>query len=126
MGVNYFNRNERDTKFVLFEHLNMGELLKYDRYKDFSLDDFEMIIQEGLKVCKEVLGPAMQDGDREGCCYDEGLVTIPKSFHQCWKVMAENGWISMSGKPEVGGTGLAGGAERPGERVFYRRPTWPS
>ncbi len=106
MGVNYFNRNERDTKFVLFEHLKVGELLKYDRYKDFSLDDFEMIIQEGLKVCKELLGPANQDGDREGCCYDEGLVTIPKSFHQCWKVMAENGWISMSGKPEVGGQGL--------------------
>jgi alkylation response protein AidB-like acyl-CoA dehydrogenase len=106
MGVNYFNRNERDTKFVLFEHLKVGELLKYDRYKDFSLDDFEMIIQEGLKVCKEVLGPANQDGDREGCCYDEGLVTIPKSFHHCWKVMAENGWISMSGKPDVGGQGL--------------------
>jgi 3-(methylthio)propanoyl-CoA dehydrogenase len=106
MGVNYFNRNERDTKFVLFEQLNMADLLKYDRYKDFSLEDFEMIIQEGLKVAKEVLGPTMQDGDREGCQYDEGLVKIPASFHQCWKVMAENGWISMSGNPEFGGQGL--------------------
>ena len=96
MGVNYFNRNERDTKFVLFEHLNVAELLKYDRYKDFSQDDFEMILQEALKVAKEVLGPTMQDGDREGCQYDEGKVTVPESFHPCWKVMAENGWISMS------------------------------
>jgi len=106
MGVNFFNRNERDTQFVLFEYLNLADLLKYDRYKDFSLEDFEMIIQEGLKLSKEVLGPAMQDGDREGCQYDEGKVTIPKSFHHCWKVMAENGWISMSGKPEFGGQGL--------------------
>jgi alkylation response protein AidB-like acyl-CoA dehydrogenase len=106
MGVNYFNRNERDTKFVLFEQLNMEDLLQYDRYKDFSLEDFEMIIQEGLKVAKEVLGPTMQDGDREGCQYDAGQVKIPASFHQCWKVMAENGWISMSGNPEFGGQGL--------------------
>jgi alkylation response protein AidB-like acyl-CoA dehydrogenase len=106
MGVNYFNRNERDTKFVLFEQLNMADLLQYDRYKDFSLEDFEMIIQEGLKVAKEVLGPTMQDGDREGCQYDAGQVKIPASFHQCWKVMAENGWISMSGTPEFGGQGL--------------------
>ena len=120
MGVNYFNRNERDTKFVLFEHLKMGELLKYDRYKDFSQDDFEMIIQEGLKVAKEVLGPTMQDGDREGCGYDEGKVTVPESFHHCWKVMAENGWISMSGNPERRGTGTPGFPERPGRRVFCR------
>ena len=65
-----------------------------------------MIIQEGLKVAKEVLGPTMQDGDREGCPYEEGRVKIPASFHQCWKVMAENGWISMSGNPEFGGQGL--------------------
>jgi len=106
MGVNYFNRNERDTKFVLFEYLDIAQLLQYDRYKDFSLEDFEMIIQEGLKVAKEVLGPTMQDGDREGCHYDEGKVTVPESFHQPWKVMAENGWISMAGNPERGGQGL--------------------
>ena len=106
MGVNYFNRNERDTQFVLFEHLKIGDLLQYDRYKDFSQDDFEMIIQEALKVCKEVLGPSMQDGDREGCRYDDGLVSPPASFHHCWKVMAENGWISMAGPPERGGQGL--------------------
>ena len=33
-------------------------------------------------------------------------MTVPESFHQCWKVMAENGWISMSGNPERGGQGL--------------------
>ena len=119
MGVNYFNRNERDTKFVLFEHLNVGELLKYDRYKDFSLEDFEMIIQEGLKVAKEVLGPTMQDGDREGCGYDEGKVTIPESFHHAGK-----SWAKTAGFPcpatRNRRTRTAGLPERPGQRVFCR------
>ncbi|MCJ7809973.1 MAG: acyl-CoA dehydrogenase family protein, partial [Desulfobulbaceae bacterium] len=106
MGINYFNRDVRDLKFVLFEYLNMDKLLTYEAYQDFSTEDFSMIIDEALKVCREVLGPAMQDGDREGCSYDEGRVTPPASFHGCWKVMAENGWIGTSNNPEFGGQGL--------------------
>ncbi len=82
MGTNFFNRDDRDLRFVLFEHLKMADLLKYEAFKDFSLDDFEMIIQEAMKVCKEVIGPTNQDGDQEGCTYDKGEVKVPKSFHQ--------------------------------------------
>lgn len=106
MGKNYFNRDVRDLKFVLFEYLKVADLLKYEAFKDFSEDDFEMIIQEAMKVGKEVLGPANQDGDREGCTYENGVVKVPASFHQCWKVMAENSWIALAAKPEFGGQGL--------------------
>ena len=106
MGINYFNRDDRDLKFVLFEHLEIDRLLTYEPYKDFSLEDFSMIIDEALKVCCDVLGPAMQDGDQEACTYKEGKVNVPASFHNCWKVMAENGWIGASNNPEFGGQGL--------------------
>ena len=106
MGNNYFRRDDRDTKFVLFEYLDMDKLLSYEAYKDFSVDDFTMIVDEALKVCREVLGPAMQDGDREGCTYNEGEVKAPASFHECWKVLAENGWMAASSSPEFGGQGL--------------------
>ncbi len=106
MGINYFRRNDRDLKFVLFEQLDIDKLLSYEAYKDFSVDDFTMIIDEAIKVCKEVLGPAYQDGDREGCTYESGEVKAPASFHECWKVMAENGWLAVSSSPEFGGQGL--------------------
>jgi alkylation response protein AidB-like acyl-CoA dehydrogenase len=106
MGINYFNRDLRDLKFVLFEYLNMDKLLTYEAFHDFDREDFSMIIDEGLKVCREVLGPAMQDGDREGCSYEDGRVRPPASFHECWKVMAENGWIGTSTNPKFGGQGL--------------------
>ena len=107
MGINYFQRDPRDLKFVLAEHMDLNKILSYEPYKDFSMDDFTMIIDEALKVCREELGPAMQDGDREGVTYSEdGKVTVPASFHNCWKVMAENGWIGVSSNPEFGGQGL--------------------
>ncbi len=106
MGQNYFRRDDRDTKFVLFEYLDMDRILSYEAYKDFSTDDFTMVVDEALKVCREVLGPTMQDGDREGCTYNEGEVKVPASFHECWKVEAENGWMAISSNPEFGGQGL--------------------
>jgi len=106
MGINYFRRDDRDLKFVLFEHLDVDRLLAYEVYKDFSTDDFSMIIDEALKVCREVIGPALQDGDREGCLYKDGEVKVPASFFECWKVMAENGWMATTSNPEFGGQGL--------------------
>ena len=106
MGTNFFNRDDRDLRFVLFEYLKVADLLKYEAFKDFSLDDFEMIIQEAMKVSKEVIGPTNQDGDKEGCTYDNGEVKVPESFHQVWKVMKENSWISLNGTPAFGGQGL--------------------
>ena len=106
MGINYFCRDDRDLKFVLLEYLDVDKLLTYEAYKDFSVDDFSMIVEEALKVSREVIGPTMQDGDREGCTYKNGEVKVPASFHECWKVMAENGWIAASSNPEFGGQGL--------------------
>jgi alkylation response protein AidB-like acyl-CoA dehydrogenase len=106
MGTGYFKRDARDTEFVWFEHLGVEKLLRYEAYRDFSEDDFRMILDEALKVSREVLAPAMQEGDQEGCSYEEGRVSAPASFHECWRVMAENGWMAISSNPKFGGQGL--------------------
>jgi 3-(methylthio)propanoyl-CoA dehydrogenase len=106
MGINYFKRDDRDLKFVLFEHMDINRILNYDRFTDFSRDDFGMILDEALKLCREVIGPTMQDGDRQGLVYDNGTVRVPSSFHDCWKVVAENGWLAMPVSPDYGGQGL--------------------
>ncbi|MFH1138966.1 MAG: acyl-CoA dehydrogenase [Pseudomonadota bacterium] len=106
MGINYFRRDDRDAKFVLFEALDMDKLLGYEAYQDFSADDFNMIIDEAIKLGREVMGPTNQDGDRMGCVYKDKTVTTPESFKEVWKVMSENGWISMSVDPRYGGQGL--------------------
>lgn len=106
MGINFFKRDDRDARFVLFEHLGIEKLLEYEAFKDFELDDFHMIIDEALKVCREIIGPTMQDGDVQGCLYDKGRVRVPASFHDCWKVMSENGWLALPHNPEYGGQGL--------------------
>ena len=41
-----------------------------------------------------------------GCTYEDGKVTTPEAFKECWKVLSENGWIGSSNNPEYGGQGL--------------------
>ena len=106
MGLNFFRRDDRDPKFVLFEYLDLEKLLTYEAFKDFSREDFKMILEEGYKVAQEAVGPTLQDGDQHGLLYDNGKVKVPASFHGCWKILSENGWFSLAVSPKYGGQGL--------------------
>lgn len=106
MGTNFFMRNERDIRFVLNEHLGIDRLLRFNQFKDFSLEDFSMILSEALRIAKEVLGSTNQDGDRQGVVFEQGKVRVSPSFHYAWKLMSENGWTALSLNPEYGGQGL--------------------
>jgi alkylation response protein AidB-like acyl-CoA dehydrogenase len=100
-----FAADLRDVKFVLFEQLQMEKLLATDRYKEFAREDLEMILDEGYKFAKEVLGPINSAMDREGCTFKDGKVTIPKAFHGAYKLFSEGGWGSLAHSKEFGGQG---------------------
>ncbi|MCB2185333.1 MAG: acyl-CoA dehydrogenase [Deltaproteobacteria bacterium] len=106
MGINYFRREDRDYKFLLLEFLNLERLLSYEPYQDFTPEDIGMILDEVLKVGREVLGPTLQDADREGAHFVDGEVTLPASFYPAWQTMKENGWTAVSNSQAYGGQGL--------------------
>ncbi|MBI5116151.1 acyl-CoA dehydrogenase [Candidatus Poribacteria bacterium] len=106
MGNNYYRINKRDVDFVLNEQLKIEQLCELERFKDFSRDDFDMIISESIKFAQEVLGPLNQDGDREGAHFDKGDVKAPAAFHKPYKLACDNGWVAMSNSQEWGGQGL--------------------
>jgi len=123
MGINFFNLNDRDARFVLFEHLEVDKLVEYEAFNDFTRDSFKktvnLTIKEALKVCREVMGPTLQDGDQEGCKFEKGIVTLPESFPNCWKVLSDNDWIALANNPEFGGQGLPMVVAAIVEEFFY-------
>lgn len=100
--------DERDVRFVLFEQLKVEELLKYEAFKDFDLDTFNMILSEAQKFSDTVLYPANIEGDKIGCKFDKGVVTVPQCYKEAYDKYCEGGWIGVAAKPEVGGQGLPG------------------
>lgn len=98
--------NARDQQFVLFEQLGVEKLFESKAYADFSKDMVQMMQSEAEKLAVNVLLPAYADGDKEGCTFKDGKVSIPASFHEAFKRYVEAGWLCATESPDVGGQGL--------------------
>ncbi|MCL6558739.1 MAG: acyl-CoA dehydrogenase family protein, partial [Firmicutes bacterium] len=103
-----FLYSSRDHKFIIKEWLEGEKILGLDRFKDYlSLDDVDQILDQALKVCKDVFAPTNDDGDRIGAVFSEGKVTVPGSFHHAYQFIQENGWGSSN--KDVNGEGILPG-----------------
>lgn len=96
----------RDIQFVLYEHLGIEKLCKFPAYAEFNREVFDMVIDQALKMAKEVIAPLNEVADRLGAKFDKGKVTFPKEFHEAYRKFCEGGWIGVSTSPEWGGQGL--------------------
>ncbi len=98
--------DERDVRFVLFDQIQIDELTKTETFQEHSKEVFEMVLTEAHRLAENVFAPANVDGDRIGAQYEDGKVTVPESFHACYKAACEGGWICAADDMEVGGQGL--------------------
>jgi alkylation response protein AidB-like acyl-CoA dehydrogenase len=98
--------DERDVKFVLYEQLRIEELCRSPLYSEFSREMFDMALEQAEKLAEKEFYPANKKGDREGCRFEQGRVTVPESFHAAYQHYCEGGWLAMSDPPEVGGQGF--------------------
>ena len=95
-----------DIKFVLHEVLEAKSLAEFPGYEEVSEDLIDQILEEGGKICEEVLFPLNLSGDQEGCSYKDGEVTTPKGFKEAYDTFTEGGWTGLSCDPEYGGMGM--------------------
>jgi len=106
MSNGTFPINMRDIKFVLYEQLGVERLCQFDKFKDFSRETFDMVLEEAAKLASEVIAPVNSPGDQEGCTFEKGKVTVPEAYHEAFKKYCEGGWIAASVDAEAGGQGL--------------------
>jgi len=98
--------NTRDQMFVLFEQLGVEKLFESEKFANFSKELVLMMQSEAEKLAVHVLVPAYPEGDKEGCIFKEGKVSVPASFHEVFRKYAEGGWMCPTESPDVGGQGL--------------------
>ncbi len=96
-----------DIKFVLHDVIGVGKLSEYGDYEEATRDLVDAVLEEGARLCEEVLQPLNLSGDQEGCTWHEdGSVITPKGFKEAYQQYIENGWTGMSADPNYGGQGL--------------------
>jgi alkylation response protein AidB-like acyl-CoA dehydrogenase len=97
--------NRRDQQFILFEQLGIEKLLEAEKFADFSKEVVTMMQDEAEKMALNVLLPINAEGDREGCTFKDGKVSVPACFHEAFKKYVEAGWFCPTESPDVGGQG---------------------
>tara|TARA_R110002126_G_scaffold13118_7_gene57290 strand:+ start:198667 stop:200475 length:1809 start_codon:yes stop_codon:yes gene_type:complete len=95
-----------DIRFVLYELLHAEEMATLPTYEDATPDLVMQILEEGAKICEDILFPINQSGDGEGCQFDNGAVTTPKGFKEAYQAFTEGGWCGLSSAAEYGGMNM--------------------
>ncbi len=96
----------RDQKFVLNELLDVQQYSHLDGFSEATPDIIDAILEEGAKLCENVLAPLNKTGDVQGCTLKDGVVTTPDGFKDAYAQMTEGGWTALSADPQYGGQGL--------------------
>ena len=96
----------RDLTFILNEVLEIDRYSNQAGFEDISSDLVGQILEEGAKFAEEVIAPINHSGDKEGCHWDNGVVTGPKGWKEAYHAMVEAGWPALSADPAYGGQGM--------------------
>ena len=106
MNSTEFSADRRDARFVQKEFLEVQKLTELDAFKDFSEEDFDLVVKEGLNFVEGVFAPINKVGDEEGSNLENGGVATPGPFKEAWRRYSEGGWMGMMAARELGGQGL--------------------
>ena len=98
--------DKRDVDFVLHEQLQVEDLSKTELFADFNKKTVDMIVKEARNLAIKEILPTREPGDQEGCQFDNGKVTVPKSFHKAFELLKDGEWVAMTEDPEWGGQGM--------------------
>jgi hypothetical protein len=96
-----FMYTNRDHKFIIKEWLDGKKILGLKRFQEYlNIEDVDGILDQSLKMSREIVAPTNDDGDTIGAIFKNGKVTVPPSFHKAFKFIQENGWGSSNSDVE--------------------------
>lgn len=98
----------RDMQFVLYEFLNIEQC--YQQFPEYAeqmnMDVVNQYLEVAADFCENEIAPLNQNGDQEGCHFEQGKVTTPRGFKEAHQKYAELGFTSLTADPKYGGQGM--------------------
>ena len=95
-----------NIKFVLFEMLEVQNLCKYDRYKDYDKESFELLLDSTKDYSDKVLFPVFKEVDENPARYEDGKIIVHPVVGKFMKDCGANGSIGSTFDYEHGGMQL--------------------
>ena len=97
----------RDMQFVLHELFNAeAHYAALSEYADTNRELIDGILDAAAMFAESELSPINASGDKEGCHFEQGVVTTPKGFKEAYLKYIELGYPSLAVPAHHGGQGL--------------------
>jgi alkylation response protein AidB-like acyl-CoA dehydrogenase len=95
-----------DYQFILDHVVGYGNVSGTDRFAEADATSAAAILSEAARMCEEVMAPLQRVGDLHPARLENGVVRTSPGFAECFKAIAEGGWIGMSAPEAYGGMAL--------------------
>jgi hypothetical protein len=104
--MSHYKSNLRDIEFLLFDVLELGNMLGTGQYEDVDVDTARSILAEVDRLAREDLAASYEDADRNPPVYDPAArtLTVPESFKKSYQALMDAELWRLAMPAELGGT----------------------
>jgi alkylation response protein AidB-like acyl-CoA dehydrogenase len=96
----------RNLKFLLYEVFDAESVIGYPRFQDHSREVFDMVLDTGFKMGKDILFPVCSEMDKKPPEFVGGTVKVHPMVRGLMKACGEGGWIGAHADYDQGGQQL--------------------
>jgi butyryl-CoA dehydrogenase len=91
---------------MLYEVFQAEDLTRYPYYAEHSREIFDLVLDTGLKMARDLLHPALREMDKSPPVFVDGRVKVHPVVRTFMKTCGEGGWIGAHAPFELGGQQL--------------------
>jgi alkylation response protein AidB-like acyl-CoA dehydrogenase len=95
----------KDIQYVLHDVLKISEA-PTPGYDDLDAEFTDAILEAAGALASDVLAPLNAVGDKEGCAFENGVITTPTGFKSAFEQIKEGAWPGLDMPEKFGGQGL--------------------
>ena len=96
----------RNLRFLLYEVFDAEALTQYPYFQEHSREIFDMVLETGLKVGKDLLFPYFKEMDEKGPELVDGAVKVHPMVRGFMKECGQGGWLAAHAPYDRGGQQL--------------------
>ncbi len=98
--------SEQNIKFLLHDVFNIESLTSSDYYGQHNRKLFDMVLDETLKLAKDLMWPILEEMDQNTPILENGEVKVNPAVREIMRQCGEGGWISAGFPEEYNGDQL--------------------
>ncbi len=102
--MNYMDLD--NLKFLLFDVVKLGDVLQFEKHRDFDLEGADIFLDGMKDLADQVLFPSFKEMDEKPAEYRDGAIHVHPQLGEIFRQVAESGMIGSHFDPKFGGMNM--------------------